>query len=184
MLSPETRPINCACANDEPAVIKVPGWYRNVRRQDETPVKLPGSPRSSAHEHESSGEDGENGNRQIREHNADMNVDVICTFNSRKEGFNGVSSIKTDIYYRLGWLWFAATSKWTRDYGRTRSTFQNKAQVSLSVLSPHGSTEPRFRFIKRWIGPERPQTLQELLRMSKITNHGRPLWSQGTRLMT
>ena len=31
---------------------------------------------------------------------------------------------------------------------------------------------------------ERPQTLQGLLRMSKITNQGRPLWSQGTGLMT
>ena len=36
---------------------------------------------------------------------------VICVFNIDKEGFHGVSSIKTDIYYRLGWLWFAAISK-------------------------------------------------------------------------
>ena len=27
------------------------------------------------------------------------------------------------------------------------------------------------------VGTERPQALQGLLRMSKITNHGRPLWS-------
>ena len=40
---------------------------------------------------------------------ADMNVNMICTFQRGEEGFNGVSSIKTDIYYRLGWLWFAAT---------------------------------------------------------------------------
>ena len=65
----------------------------------------------------------------------EMNA-VICTFNIDKEGFHGVSLIKTDIYYRLGWLWFAAKSKWTQDYGRTRSTFQNKPQVSFSVLSP------------------------------------------------
>ena len=57
----------------------------------------------------------------------EMNA-VICIFNIDKEGLHGVSSIKTDIYYRLGWLWFAAKSKWTRDYGRTRSTFQNKTQ--------------------------------------------------------
>ena len=39
----------------------------------------------------------------------EMNA-VICVFNIKKEGFNGVSSIETDIYYRLGWLWFAANS--------------------------------------------------------------------------
>ena len=77
---------------------------------------------------------------------AKMNA-VICIFNIDKEGFNGVSSIITDIYYRLGWLWFAANLKWTRDYDRTRSTFQNKPQVSLSVLSPHGSTDPQDSFI-------------------------------------
>ena len=81
---------------------------------------------------------------------AEMNA-VICIFNIDKEGFNGVSLIKTDIYYRLGWLWFAATSKWTRDYGRTRSTFQNKPQVSLSVLSPQGSSDPRSSFISLWL---------------------------------
>ena len=30
---------------------------------------------------------------------ADMNVDVMCTFNRDKEGFNGVRSMKTDIYF-------------------------------------------------------------------------------------
>ena len=56
----------------------------------------------------------------------EMNA-LICTFNIDREGLHGVSSIKTDIYYRLGWLWYAAKSKWTLDYGRTRSTFQNKS---------------------------------------------------------
>ena len=73
---------------------------------------------------------------------AEMNA-VICVFNIDKEGFKGVGSIKTDIYYRLGWLWFAANSKWTQDYGRTRSTFQNKPQVSFSVLSPWFGTSTR-----------------------------------------
>ena len=76
-------------------------------------------------------------------------IAVICTFNIDKEGSHGVSSIKTDIYYRLGWLWFAVKSKWTQDYGRTRSTFQNKPQVSFSNIRPvpTGSTDPTDRFI-------------------------------------
>ena len=78
----------------------------------------------------------------------EMNA-VICTFNIDKEGLHSVSSIKTDIYYRLGWLWFAAISKWTQDYGRTRSTFQNKPQVSFSNIRPvpTGPTDPTDRFI-------------------------------------
>ena len=79
---------------------------------------------------------------------AEMNA-VICIFNMDKEGCNGVSLIKTDIYYRLGWLWFAAISKWTQEYGRTGSTFQNKPQVSFSNIRPvpTGSTDPTDRFI-------------------------------------
>ena len=78
----------------------------------------------------------------------EMNA-VICVFNIDKEGLHGVSSIKTDIYYRLGWLWFAATSKWTQDYGRMRPTFQNKPQVSFSNIRPvpTGSTDPKDSFI-------------------------------------
>ena len=75
---------------------------------------------------------------------AEMNA-VICIFEIDKEGFNGVSSIKTVIYYSLGWLWFAATSKWMRDYGRTRSTFQNKQQVSFSnIRHVPTATSPNF----------------------------------------
>ena len=48
-----------------------------------------------------------------------MNVDMIYTFNIDEEGFNGVKSIKTDIYYRLGWLWFAVTSIKRNGRGRT-----------------------------------------------------------------
>ena len=64
---------------------------------------------------------------------------------------NGVRSIKTDIYYRLGWLKFAASL--IKRNGRgitagpTRSTFKKKPQVSFSVLSPHGLADPRSRFI-------------------------------------
>ena len=72
----------------------------------------------------------------------DINVDVICTFHRGEEGFNVISSIKTDIYYRLGWLWFAAISKWTQDYGQTRSTFQNKPQVSFSNIRPVPTGSP------------------------------------------
>ena len=81
---------------------------------------------------------------------------VISISNIDKEGFHGVSSIKTDIYYSLGWLCFAAISKWTQDYGRTRSTFQNKpqAQVSFSNIRPvpTGSPDPTNRFIRLDIG--------------------------------
>ena len=78
----------------------------------------------------------------------EMNA-VICVFNIDKEGFYGVSSIKTDIYYSLGMFWFAAISKWTQDYDRTRSTFQNKPQVSFSNIRPvpTGSPDPRDSFI-------------------------------------
>ena len=38
-----------------------------------------------------------------------MNVDVIYTFHRGEEGFNGGGSIKTDIYFTLGWVSFAAS---------------------------------------------------------------------------
>ena len=44
------------------------------------------------------------------EKTAEMNLYVICIFNIHKEGFNGVSSIETDIYFALAFVWFAATS--------------------------------------------------------------------------
>ena len=108
--------INCACVSDEPPMIKVLGWYTNIfsnkQSQNETPRRFetPGSPRSYAHAHNLSGEDMKNGDRRICKHDADMNVDVIYTFNSRKEGLNGVSSIKMDIYFTLGCVWLAASS--------------------------------------------------------------------------
>ena len=40
---------------------------------------------------------------------AEMNA-VICIFNIDKEGFHGISSIKTDIYFALGFVWLAASS--------------------------------------------------------------------------
>ena len=39
----------------------------------------------------------------------EMNA-VLCIFNINKENFNGVSLIKTDIYFALGFLWLAARS--------------------------------------------------------------------------
>ena len=39
---------------------------------------------------------------------ADMNVRVICTIYRGEEGFNGVGSIKTEIYLTMGWVSFAA----------------------------------------------------------------------------
>ena len=40
---------------------------------------------------------------------AEMNA-VICIFNIDKEDFNGVSSIKTDIYFSLGFVWLTSRS--------------------------------------------------------------------------
>ena len=67
---------------------------------------------------------------------ANMNVDVICTFNRGEEGFNGIGSIKTDIYFALGCVSLAATS--IQRYGDRISaapmlaTFQNnQRQVSF-----------------------------------------------------
>ena len=84
---------------------------------------------------------------------------VICIFNINKEGFNDVSSIKTDIYFALGCVLLAASSilryvAKTQEAGIVviRLTFQNKQHVSFrisfSVLSSHGSTDPRSRFIE------------------------------------
>ena len=71
---------------------------------------------------------------------ADGIIDIICTFHRGEEGFNGVGSIKPDIYYRLGWVWFAATlikrnGRGIRA-GPSQSTFQNKPQVSFRISLP------------------------------------------------
>ena len=41
---------------------------------------------------------------------AKMILYLKCILNINKEGFNGVSSIKTDIYFVLGIVWLAASS--------------------------------------------------------------------------
>ena len=41
-----------------------------------------------------------------RERPAEMNLYVIFTLNTGEEGFNGVRSIKPDIYFALGCVWF------------------------------------------------------------------------------
>ena len=77
----------------------------------------------------------------LRNRPVNMNVVVIGTFNIGVEGFNGVRLIKTDRYYRLGWVCFAATSMYRYrgdiSAGQTRRTFQNKPQVSfrISIMS-------------------------------------------------
>ena len=66
-----------------------------------------------------------------------MNVDVIYTFNFGHDACNGIRSIKTDIYFTLGWVWFAATSiKRYGDHisaGPTLTTFQNKRHVRFRI---------------------------------------------------
>ena len=98
------------------------------------------------------------------ERTVEMNA-LICVFNIDREGSHGARSIKTDIYYSLGWLWFAANSKWTQDYGRTRATFQNKPQVSLSNIRPvpTGSPDPRDSFIVSFFCPRCNQTQTRFL---------------------
>ena len=41
---------------------------------------------------------------------AEMNLYGIFKFNIGEKGFNGVRSIKTDIYFMLGCVWFADPS--------------------------------------------------------------------------
>ena len=69
-----------------------------------------------------------------------MNVHVIFTFNLAEEGFNGVGSIKTDIYYRLGWLWFAATLIKRNGHGITarpaRQHSKTNQRLALEFLFP------------------------------------------------
>ena len=46
----------------------------------------------------------------LRNQSADMSLDVICSFNMGNERFNGVRSIKKDVYFPLGCMWYTATS--------------------------------------------------------------------------
>ena len=68
---------------------------------------------------------------------ADMNILVICRLNRGEEGFNGVRSIKIDIYFMLGWVSFVASSLLRYgDYisaALTLTTFQNKHHVRLAL---------------------------------------------------
>ena len=71
-----------------------------------------------------------------------MKKRVIYTFNIGDKRSNGVISIKTDIYYVLGWVCFAASSL-SRYGGRNDATtllsdlttFQNKHQGRLALES-------------------------------------------------
>ena len=72
------------------------------------------------------------------EWSAEMNLYMIFTFNIGEAGFNGVSSSKPDIYFALGCVCLAASYLCSL----TRSTFQNKPQVSLNFF---------FRPVLSWI---------------------------------
>ena len=65
-------------------------------------------------------------------------------------------------------------------------TFNNESMVSLVsrryMRVVNGSL--LVWDVRRTTGSERPQTLHGLLKISKITNHGRPLSSLATRLVT
>ena len=102
---------------------------------------------------------------------AQMNLYVICIFNINKEGFNGVSSTKRDIYFALGCVWFADPSFKGNGHHRLFKTNHRLAlEFPFSVLSPHVSIDTRSRFIytnhgltKRLIGCS-PSTSHFLLR--------------------
>ena len=66
---------------------------------------------------------------------ADMNVNVICTFHRGEAGFNGVSSIKTDIYFTLGCVWFAEMDAELRPDRRDRR-FKTIHRLALECLFP------------------------------------------------
>ena len=53
---------------------------------------------------------------------------VICTFHRGEEGFNGIGSIKTDLYYGLGWVCLAASS--ILRYGDRISTKPHARDIS------------------------------------------------------
>ena len=60
---------------------------------------------------------------------ADMNVNVIYTHEIGNDAFNGLRWIKTETYFRLGWVWLTATSikRYGDDImaGPTQTTFQS-----------------------------------------------------------
>ena len=79
---------------------------------------------------------------------------MISTFHRGEEGFNGVTSIKTDIHFALGFVWPAASSvlRYIADAlaGRIDRHFQNKPRhrLALECLFPSCPLiDPRSRFI-------------------------------------
>ena len=89
--------------------------YRDIEKQDETPGRFetPGPPRSHAHAQSANRFGQDAGNMaagSFPNRHADINVAVIYRFNRGKEGFNCIGSIKTDIYFTLGWVSLAASS--------------------------------------------------------------------------
>ena len=122
------------------ALIKDPGWYRNVLRQD----RRPGGLKSLGWFVLVGFEQGwKMAPTTSPERSAEMILYVICIFNISKDGFNGISLIKTDIYFALGFVLLAASSilryKADASAGRIDRHFKTNHRLSsecLSVLSP------------------------------------------------
>ena len=82
--------------------------------------------------------------RKLGTQGADMNVDVICIFHRGEVGFNGVSSIKTDIYFVLGCVLLAASSilRYVADvlagltYRRSDRHFKTNHRLRLELIFP------------------------------------------------
>ena len=74
----------------------------------------------------------------------ERNIYVICTFNIGKETFNEVISIKTDLYFALGWVSFAASS--ILRYGDHISTGPYAHDISKQLTQFRLALELHFPF--------------------------------------
>ena len=83
-----------------PGGLKLPGWF----------VLREASNKHDAHASALKTAGGKMAPTALPEWSAETNLYVICIFNINKEGFNGFSSIKTDIYFALGFVWRTASS--------------------------------------------------------------------------
>ena len=73
-------------------------------------LKRPGLPRTCAHARFEDRADTKPIMASRRTGAADGIIYVIYTFRRGEEGFNGLSTIKTDIYFARGWVCSAASS--------------------------------------------------------------------------
>ena len=79
----------------------------------------------------------------------DWIIYVISTFHIGEEEFNHVRSIKTDIYFTLGWVSFAASSILiyegdisTGPYGRNISKHSTQVRLALEFHFPFSTDLP------------------------------------------